>query len=141
MLPVLEAEENEQAERGRALAEARNRLEEKTQAVRALRSDLEVRGAGLDERRQFLQRRLAGVDDRLKRDAIERREAEARRVEIDRRQVATDRLAAFVADRLAVVEAELTSLRDRRRAQSEATRAVAAALDGLRRDRSAAERD
>ncbi|MDQ6697495.1 MAG: AAA family ATPase, partial [Actinomycetota bacterium] len=140
-LPAMEAEEHEQAERGRALAEARNRLEEKAQAVGTLRSDLGVRGAGLDERRQFLEARLAQVEKRLDRDVAERREAEARRVEIDRRQLATERLSMLVTDRLAAVEAELSSLRQRRQAQSDAARAVAAALDGLRRDRSAAERE
>jgi len=140
-LPSLEAEEREQAERGRSLAEARNRLEEKGRAVGALRSDLEVRGAGLDERRQFLRRRLAEVDERLSRDVAERRDAEVRRVEIDLRQVATERLTALVEDRLAIVERALASLRERRRAQSEATRTVAASLDALRRDRSTAEQD
>ena len=140
-LPALEAEEHEQADRGRALAEARSRLEEKAQAVGTLRSTLEVRGAGLDERRQFLQGRLAQVEERLERDVAERREAEARRVEIDRRQIATERLTVLVTERLAMVEAELMSLRSRRHAQSEASRTVAAALDGLRRDRSAAERE
>jgi chromosome segregation protein len=54
--------------------------------------------------------------------------------------VATDRLAAFVADRVIEIERVLTDLRERRRRQSEAARAVAAELDALRRERGEAER-
>ncbi len=139
-LPRLEGEENEQVEKGRAMGEVRSRLEEQAATVGAQRSDLEVRSAGLVERRQFLERRLAEVEERLDRNQVERQQAEERRVELDRRQVATERLGAFVADRLAVVESGLAVLRERRRHESEAARAVAAELDGLRRERVEAER-
>lgn len=139
-LPTLEAEEAHLAEQGRAMAEARDRLEERARAVAARRAELEVRSAGLDERRQFLRARANELDERLSRHAVEREQAEQRRVEIDRRAVATARLAAFVAERLAVVEGELGELRERRRRQSEATRAVAAELDALRKQRQEAER-
>jgi chromosome segregation protein len=139
-LPVLEAAEMETAERGRAMGEARAHLEEQAAAVGAMRSDLEVRGAGVGERHEFLQRRFAEVEQRLTGAAEERAAAEERRVELDRRQLATDRLIVHVADRLVVVERELGGLRERRRRQSEATREVAAELDRLRRSRTDAER-
>ncbi|WP_421120417.1 hypothetical protein ACE2AJ_03565 [Aquihabitans daechungensis] len=139
-LPTLEAEEADLAEQGRAMAEARARLDERSTAVAKMRSDLGVRAAGLDERRQFLKARAAELDERLSRHAGEREQAEGRRVELDRRAVATARLRAFVAARLEVVEAELQDLRERRRRQSEATREVSARLDGLRKERQTAER-
>ena len=139
-LPTLEAEEADIAEQGRAMAEARARLDERSTAVAKLRSDLGVRAAGLDERRQFLKARAAELDERLSRHAGEREQAEGRRVELDRRAVATARLRAFVAARLEVVETELNDLRERRRRQSEATREVSARLDALRKERQTAER-
>jgi chromosome segregation protein len=139
-LPTLEAEEAHLAEQGRAMAEARTRLEERVAAVAAQRNDLEVRAAGLEERRQYLVARAAELDERLSRHVVERQEAESRRVELDRRAVATTRLKAFVAVRLDAVEGELAGLRERRRAQSEATREVTARLDGLRKARQVAER-
>jgi len=69
-----------------------------------------------------------------------RRDAELRRGELDAKQTAVDRLAALVTDRLATVEAELSELRERRRRQSEAQRAAATRLDGLRHERADAER-
>ncbi|WP_426573203.1 chromosome segregation protein SMC [Aquihabitans sp. McL0605] len=140
-LPTLEAEEAHLAEQGRAMAEARSRLDERVTAVAAIRNDLGVRAAGLDERRQFLKNRAAELDERLSKHAVEREQAEGRRVELDRRATATGRLRAYVASRLEVVEGELQGLRDRRRRQSEATREVSARLDGLRKERQAAERD
>lgn len=139
-LPGLEAVDADHAARGRAIADARGSLEERSAAVGALRTDLEVRAAGLDERRQFLRRRLAELDERLDRDAGERGAAEARRHELDLRQTALDRLAAFVAARSEVLEVGLTELRERRRRQSEAARAVAHRLDTLRTQRVDAER-
>jgi chromosome segregation protein len=139
-LPALDAEEAEQVEKGRAMGDARTRLEERAAAVGAQRSDLAGRSSALDERNQFLQRRLAEVEERLERNQAQRLEAEARRVELDRRELATDRLAALVADRLSLVEGALAELRERRRRQSEASRAVASQLDGLRKERVEAER-
>src|SRR5690606_21202184 len=70
----------------------------------------------------------------------ERDEANARRVEVERRAAATDRLAAVVADRLATIESTLADLHERRRAQSEVARAQAAELDARRRERTEVER-
>ncbi|MGQ0431134.1 MAG: chromosome segregation protein SMC [Microthrixaceae bacterium] len=139
-LPLLEAEEADSAERARAMADAKQHLDERAAAVGALRTDLEVRGAGLEERRQMLRRRQSEVEARLEGSMEARRGAEVRRVELDAKQLAVDALAALVADRLATVESELTELRERRRQQSEAQRAAATRLDGLRRERVDAER-
>jgi chromosome segregation protein len=139
-LPLLEAEEADSAERARAMAEAKIHLDERAAAVGALRTDLEIHGAGLEERRQLLRRRQSEVEARLEGSMEARRGAEVRRVELDGKQQAVDRLAALVSDRLATVEAELTELRERRRRQSEAQRAAATRLDILRHERVDAER-
>jgi chromosome segregation protein len=140
LLPALEAEETAATERGRAMAAARNDLEAKAAAVGALRAEIEVRGATIDERRGYLRTRSAEVEERLSRNVAERQAAESRRVELDARAVAVDRLGALVAGRLHTVEAELADLRERRRRQSEAARAVADRLDGLRKQRAGDER-
>ena len=85
----------ELADSARRMAEARTRLEEQAAEVGARRSDLEVRSAGVAERRQFLTARLAEVEGRLEGAAAERAAAEQRRVELDRTQVALERLSAL----------------------------------------------
>ncbi|MCU1377509.1 MAG: smc, partial [Acidimicrobiales bacterium] len=139
-LPGLEAEEQSAAQAAREMQAARNRLEERSAAVGALRTDLEIRATGLEERRTYLQRRLTEVDERLSRNVVEREQAESRRVELDRKLVVTDRLAALVNDRLAWVEGHLADLRERRRRQSESARATQERLDASRRQRTDAER-
>jgi chromosome segregation protein len=140
VLPALEAEESENAERGRSMGEARSHLEERAADVGAMRTDVEVRTTQVAERRQFLERRLAEVEQRLARMAEERVAAGARRLELDARQVATDRLIAHITERTGVIEEHLHDLRERRRKQSEAARAVASALDAVRKERAEAER-
>ena len=139
-LPALEAEEAQLAEQGRAMAEARTRLEERARSVSGQRNGLDVKSASLVERRQSLTRRIAEIDERLSRHAVERQQAEVRRTELDRRAQATSALAVYVAERLALVETEVGQLRERRRQQSEATRQVTTHLEAVRKDRSAAER-
>ncbi len=140
-LPELERAEAELVAAARAMAEARERLEARAGEVGALRSDLEVRSVGIDERRQFLQTRRQEAEQRLARHAAERIEAEARRTALERRAVATQRLTAFVAERLVAVEAEVAVLREQRQRQTDEAREVSVALDGLRRSRSASEKD
>lgn len=140
VLPSLEAEEHENAERGRSMGDARAHLEERAANVGAMRTDVEVRTTQVAERRQFLERRLAEVEQRLARMAEERVAAEARRIELDLRQRATDRLIAHITERTTVIESHLHDLRERRRKQSEAARAVAAELDAVRKERAEAER-
>lgn len=138
-LPALEADEADQLDAGRRMGEAREQLEAQAAAVGSLRADLDVHGAAVDQRRQFLTRRQSELEQRLARSAVERAEAEQRRVELDLRAVALDRLAAVVAERLGVVDERLGELRERRRRQSEAAREVATELEGLRRRRSETE--
>jgi chromosome segregation protein len=139
-LPSLEHAERETVEDGRRMGDARTRIEERAAEVGAMRTDLEVRSAAVDERRQFLGRRLAELEERLDGAAAERAAAAERRVELDTKQVATERLIAFVDERRGEIDRVLVELRERRRRQSEAARAVATELDTLRRERSDAER-
>jgi chromosome segregation protein len=134
-LPGLEEEEQRAVEQARAMTAARNRLDERAAAVGALRTDLEIRASGLEERRTYLTGRLAEVEEALSRNVAQREEAEGRRVVLDRKLVVTDRLMARLASRLEQVEASLADLRERRKQQSEAQRATAERLDGLRRSR------
>ncbi|QGG94844.1 chromosome segregation protein SMC [Actinomarinicola tropica] len=139
-LPMLEDEEAERIEQGKALAAARTRLEQRTATLTSRRRELEVRAAGVDQRRTVLTQRRAEIDQRLERHAEERQQANERRVEVERRARATHRLAGVVSEHLAVIEERLADLHERRRAQSETARAEAAALDALRKERSEVER-
>ena len=139
-LPALEAEEAAVAEQGRAMDEARARIDDRARALTTRRNELDVEAARLHQRRQGLENRLAEIDARLSRHEAERREAENRRVELNRRAAATDALSGYVAARSARIEAELVGLREQRRQQSEANREVTARLDALRTERAAAER-
>ncbi len=140
LLPELEAAEELARAGARSMAEQRKVIEERGAAVGALRRDLEVRAAGLEERRQVLHQRLARVEEQLARHEVERREAAVRRQQLDRQDLATSVLQDLVGVRLAEIEAELDVLRDRRRRESEESRAVAAELDQSRRERTAAEK-
>ncbi|MFP5576859.1 MAG: chromosome segregation protein SMC [Acidimicrobiia bacterium] len=141
MLPALEAEEAAAAEAARAMTEARAALDERAAAVATLRSDLEIRVAQVEERRTSLQARLVEVDARVARNQQAAQEAAVRREALDGRAKALDGLAAACQASLAEVEGHLVGLREERLKQSEAQRAVAMALDGLRRERVQVERD
>jgi chromosome segregation protein len=138
-LPGLEAEESDLARRATEMAEARERLDASAAEVGGLRTEVEMRSVAVVERRQFLTQRLAEVDERLARSSAERDQARQRREALDRQATALARLEATVAGVEQVAGERLSELRERRRAQSEAARAVAAELDGLRRTRSEAE--
>lgn len=139
-LPLLEAEEARAGDQRRAMHEARSRIDERMAAVAALRTDLEVRATGFEARRSYLQGRLGEVNERLSRNVAERDAAEGRRIELDRRLAATDRLSSFLEERSKWVEEMLSELHERRRMQSEAVRATTDRLDQLRRRRIEAER-
>ncbi|NNE75309.1 MAG: chromosome segregation protein SMC [Acidimicrobiales bacterium] len=139
-LPQLEADEDESMARARLMGEMRAEIEERAASVGARRTDIEVRTAGIAERRQGLERRLTELEERLERNAAEREAVEAKRVALDRKEGLTQRLAVVVDQRLTVIESELSVLRARRQKQSEAAQAIATELDGLRRERGAAER-
>ena len=76
----------------------------------------------------------------MERNRVEAEAAAERRVELDARAEATERLAVFVAKRLAVVEADLVGVREARRQQSEQARAVTGELERLRTERTVTER-
>src|SRR5438477_1320633 len=139
-LPSLEAAEAAGAARRSQRRQARSRLEERASALGGRRRGLEVRAAGLEERRVLLARRLEEIEDRLRDKTEQRQEAAARRHRLEGVAIATDRLAALVADRAETLESAWADLRERRRRQLEAVRARAERLDGLRRDRGVAER-
>ena len=139
-LPALEAAESELAESARRMSEGRTRLEAQASDVGSRRSDLEVRTVAVTERRLFLAGRLREVESRLAGAAAERAAAETRRLELDRNQIALERLAVLVASRSGVIESRLGDFRERRRRQSEAARQVASTLDTLRRRRADEER-
>jgi chromosome segregation protein len=139
-LPALEADDEATATKGRSLHQARGTLEEQSASVSALRTDLEVRAANLLGVRQELERRLAELDERLGRDAAERATVEARRLDLDARSTALERLAGVVAATAADVDTALADLRRRRQEQSDAVRTETAKLDGLRRERVEAEK-
>ncbi len=139
-LPALESVDAELVESARRMAEARTQLEELATEVGVRRSDLEVRSVAVAERREFLTGRLAEVESRLEGAAAEREAAAERRRELDRAQVALDRLSALVQDRTGIIEERLADYRERRRRQSEAARAVAARLDDLRKQRAVEEK-
>ena len=135
LLPDLVGAEEAARETGVELDRARDALDQRARAVAALRADLGVRAAGLEERRGVLLRRLDDVEGRLAAHAAERDGAAARREKLDSRLAALDRLGAFVDERSATVLVELERLREQRRQQSEASRAVSDQLDSLRLNR------
>ena len=140
-LPALEAEEAAASEAARAMADARTKLDERAAAVTTLRSDLEVRAAQVEERRSSLQARLVDVDARLERNERAAQEAAVRREALDARARTLAALSEACAASLASAEERLVVLREERREQSEAQRQVATALDALRRERVAVERE
>jgi chromosome segregation protein len=140
LLPGLEAEEARGQERELARRAARGRLDERSRAVAALRTDLEVRAAALQERRSLLTRRQAEVEQRLSHNQAERERAESRRSRLEAESRALARFATLVERSRADVDRVLAGLRDRRARQNAATRAAGERLDGLRRERHAAER-
>ncbi len=140
LLPELEVEEASRRERAEAMAETHHRLDERAAEVAAMRTDLDRRRTTLADRRDYLRRRFTEVEERLAGSVAARHEAETHRSELDAAEVALDRLAAFVGGRLELVEGRLTAVRERRRHETDAQRALTAELDGVRRERSTGER-
>lgn len=140
LLPTLEADETAEVAHTRAAQEARTQLDQKVATVAQLRKEFEVRGAGLQERQDFLRRRLTETEDRLTADVAARAEAQEKRGRLERSLGAIDRLLAMVEGRKVILDGELADLQHRRRQQSEQARAVAAALEAMRRDRTAIDR-
>ena len=141
LVPALEADEAAEAQAARARGEARARLDAQTARLASKRQDLEVRNAGLHERHTFLERRLEETERRLQADTVARTEAAQRRVAVERSLDAIERLAGLVDAHRHVVEVRHNELLEIRRRQSDEVRGLAQRLDGLRRRRSAAEKE
>ncbi|HEY7071337.1 MAG TPA: hypothetical protein VH479_14520, partial [Acidimicrobiales bacterium] len=139
-LPALEAEEAELRARAQAQADARARLDDQAAAVASQRADHERRRTALVDRNAFLQNRLAEVEERLAGSVAARNRAEERRVELDAATVALDRLGAFVERHLEDLERRVVDLTARRERETAAQRQLSVRLDGLRRERSTAEK-
>jgi chromosome segregation protein len=105
-----------------------------------LRRDVDVRSAAIEERRALLAQRLRDVEARLAARPDEEAAARARRASVVRRQEAAAHIAQRLASRNAEIERLAERLRKRRQEQSEAARAAGQRLDGLRSERSAAEK-
>jgi chromosome segregation protein len=140
LLPELEVEEASRRERAEAMATTRRRLDDRAAEVAAMRTDLDRRRTALADRRDYLRRRLTEIEERLAGSVAARHEAETHRSELDAAEVALDRLAAFVRGRLELVDGRLAAVRERRRRETDAQRALTAELDGLRRERGTGER-
>lgn len=139
-LPALEADDEEAQALGKSLHQARGTLDEQAASVAAMRTDLEVQVANLLGVRQELERRLAELDERLSRDVAERADVERKRLALDARAVALERLVAAVGEAAAGIDVALGDLRKRRQEQTDAVRAETARLDGLRRERADGEK-
>jgi len=139
-LPGLEADEQASAEAARRMVTARGHLDERAVDLQRRRTAHEVRVADVTGRRELVAQRVTELAGRLDQLVDERRAATSERLTLDRREEAGRRLMAMLDTRLAVVDRHLDTLREQRRLQSERVRNVAARLDGLRRDRSTAER-
>jgi chromosome segregation protein len=139
-LSALELAETERDEQVQRMRVDQHRVEQLAVAVAALRNDLEVKAAALEERRRLLSSRLRGVTERLERHRAEAIAAGERRIEMEARSLATERLHAFVERRLTLIASDLEAVREERRRQSEAAKTVIARLEELRRRRVEAER-
>jgi chromosome segregation protein len=125
---------------GRALDDARAALDARVRELSARRTDLEVRQAGHGQRRELLERRLADLDGKLAQHAGQREAATERLAGLDHKAQVLDALSHFVSDRLDEIQAQLVTLREDRRQQSEATRRITSTLEEKRRARVGTER-
>jgi chromosome segregation protein len=138
-LPALEADEEASLEAGRRMNAARASLEERSATIGASRTGHDVRVAEVMGRRDVVGARVGDLQARLGQLTDERVAAAAQRDDLEGREVITRQLVDSVDVRMSVLDAQLETLRERRRQQSERVRAVAARLDDLRRQRTEAE--
>ena len=138
-LPALEADEEASLEAGRRMNAARASLEERSATIGASRTGHDVRVAEVMGRRDVVGARVGDLQARLGQLTDERVAAAAQRDDLEGREVIPRQLVDSVDVRMSVLDAQLETLRERRRQQSERVRAVAARLDDLRRQRTEAE--
>ena len=135
----MERDSSRMAELQEALP-ALEHVERRASEVASMRAELDLGLAGLSERRDYLQGRLAMFDERLAEHGTEVAAAEDRRRTVDSRIAAAVALTERLSSAQSLVDSEAERVRAARKRQSEEVRAVAIALDGLRKDRSEAER-
>ncbi|MEQ8716245.1 MAG: chromosome segregation protein SMC [Acidimicrobiales bacterium] len=136
-LPALEQAEAARAESGRRMAAERSDLDERREAVGALRRDLEVRAASLEQRRELLTKRIAEVDTRLEGRREAEEQGQRRRDGVTARLTTIESLGELLGGAVADLDGRVTTLRERRRRQSDEVRAIAAELDELRKSQAA----
>jgi chromosome segregation protein len=140
LLPGLEQAAAVEAERVGLQKAARSRLAQRATDLAARRRDLEVQAAGLAERRAMTTRRLDEVAEGLRRNLASQEEAAGRLDRLQQTVAVIERLSGLVESRRAELDAVLARLREARRVEAEAARARTERLEGLRRQRNAAER-
>jgi chromosome segregation protein len=138
-LPAIE--EAAAAAVNRALAEraARARLAGRAAAIAARRRELEVRAAGLKERRDLLVSRGTAIEQQLRNHAAARSDAAARRQRLGVVAEVTQRLQLMVESRAEQLDNLVEQLRQARRQEADASRAIMERLEQLRRERATAE--
>ncbi len=141
LVPALEADEAAELQAAAIRGETRAKLDARSAGLAARRQELEVRNAGLHERSIFLSRRLEETERRLQADTEARAIAHERRQLVERSLDALQRLEALVHGHRSAIEVRHEELQEIRRRQSDEVRAIAQRLDGLRRRRTAAERE
>ena len=112
-------------EAGRRMNVARASLEERSATLGASRTGHDVRVAEVMGRRTVVGARVVELRARLEQLSDERAAAAAQRDDLVGRESATRQLVEAVDVRMALVDARLQVLRERRRQQSEAARGVA----------------
>ena len=127
----------EELERVLASLEQQERLELDAASERA---SIGMRHAALVERRSVIAARHDELESRLTAHGRDRGEAIERRARLDLQVAATDALAAVVAEATVALDAEVEQLRRRRRALSDEVRVVAETLDDARQRRTGAEK-
>jgi chromosome segregation protein len=138
-LPALEAAEDELVRAATEMSAAREELETEASRIGSLRAESDAVRAAVDERSRYVSDRLQHLDQRLEGLAEEAAAASSRRVLLEARADAAERLAGFVGERMGEIEADLGERREERRRQSEAARLANERLESLRSERSFAE--
>jgi chromosome segregation protein len=131
------------AETGQQVDESRRRrleLDDVRTRTARLRHDYEVRGAAVEERRAVLAQRLEEVEARLAARPDEEARARARRSELEQRRAVAGEIAARCSARSLEIDVLAERLRRRRQEQSDAAREAGRRLDGLRTQRTDAEK-
>ena len=138
-LPDLEIFESEVIERSKIAEKAGKELDRKAIELGERRTNIETQVAANEERKQFLENRLEDINKRLDGYAVERSDAENRRVHLERKLRLAEVLRSIVEQKSSLIEDDLRELRRIRQEQSEAAQTAVGQLDSFRKARSKAE--